>query len=156
MKKTLLPTKSLIIPALSNGLTTSGLNCGSKLKPIAMSRPLLLIGFLLSISCDDHNQSTKSPSPTVVLAAAKCGRATADMAWMHDLMEQSKKDVTLSGNIYAFALDGQTIFVHQPAVISCMGCVLYNCDGTRIDVATIDIQVVVERMTPSNLIYDPY
>ncbi len=119
-----------------------------------MLRPLLLLSFVLSISCDDHGESAKSP--TLVLSAAKCGRTTAEMAWMQDLLERSKKDVALSGNIYALTLDGQTIFVHQPAVMSCMACVLYDCDGTRIDLSTIDVQAVVERMTPSNLIYSPY
>lgn len=76
---------------------------------------------------------------------------------MHDLLERSEKDVTLSGNIYGFTLDGQTIFVHQPAIMSCLACLLYDCDGARIDLATIDdMQAVMEEMTPANLIYTPY
>lgn len=119
-----------------------------------MRGSVLLVGFILLICCDDQDQSMQSP--TVLLAAAQCGRTAAEMSWMEELLERSKKDVALSGNIYALTMDGQTIFVHQPAVMSCMACLLYNCDGTRVDHATMDMQAVVEKMTPANLIYSPY
>lgn len=119
-----------------------------------MRRSTLLLSLLFLVCCDDRDQPAKSPA--VMLAAVKCGRPAGEMSWLNDLLERSEKDVALSGNIYAFTLDGQTIFVHQPAIMSCMGCLLYNCDGTRINQAAIDTRAVVEKMTPANLIYSPY
>jgi hypothetical protein len=37
--------------------------------------------------------------------------------------------------------------------MSCLACVLYDCNGNRIDVSTIDREKLREGMNPSSRIY---
>ena len=120
---------------------------------MTMTRFLILCLFVASVACEDSDDSY---SESVKLAAVKCGQSPSKMDWLRDLIKSSEQDVSFSGNIYAVTVDGDVIFIHQPAVMSCMACVMYDCDGNRIDRSAVDPQKVADAMRPSAVIYSPY
>lgn len=117
-----------------------------------MVRSLILLFLLAMIACDEND----THSDSVRIAAAKCGQSPDRMQWLEKLIDASREDPALKGNIYAMTVDGAIVIVHQPAVSSCVACVLYNCNGDRIDISTVDVQAVVTSMNASTLIYSPY
>ncbi|HEU5146173.1 MAG TPA: hypothetical protein VFT90_05645 [Chryseosolibacter sp.] len=118
-----------------------------------MIRSVILCFFLAAMACDDADDSY---SDSILLASAKCGKSPSDMRWLDDIIKESQHDVGLSGNIYAVNVDSKVIFIHQPAVMSCYACIMYDCNGDRIEPTAVDLQKVANAMGPSALIYSPY
>lgn len=75
------------------------------------------------------------------------------MQWLGTLIENAKTNTGQMGDIYAVPYDGNTVFIHQPVVMSCLACLLYDCDGNRIDMATVDTQKLTRGMDHSTLIF---
>jgi hypothetical protein len=75
------------------------------------------------------------------------------MAWFTTLLQQASSSQI--GAIYAANIDGRTFFIHQPLIMSCLACVIYDCDGNRIDIATVDLQRMAAAMTPGDRVYVP-
>jgi hypothetical protein len=114
-----------------------------------------LVFFMALLSCVRHDLDGKSPELAVSVAKKLCQKSSEEMVWLKDLIQQSETDASWRGNVYAINLDSRIVFVHQPFIMSCMGCLMYDCDGTKIDYASIDHQRLVTLMTSANIIYAP-
>jgi hypothetical protein len=64
-----------------------------------------------------------------------------------------ESDPSFQGKLYAVTQDGETIFIHQPDILSCLACLLYDCDGNRLNTATAGIPTLTQSMSTANLIY---
>lgn len=77
------------------------------------------------------------------------------MSWLAAKIEEAENDVTKSGNFYAIPTSEGVVIVHQPMIMSCMGCARFDCQGNT---PTLSQQVVQNELIPgmnsSNLIYD--
>ncbi|HET9486868.1 MAG TPA: hypothetical protein VFO54_05515, partial [Chryseosolibacter sp.] len=114
-----------------------------------------LLLFLSIVSCandDLENSATRA----AFAAATLCQKPAHDMVWLETLLKQSQSDATLHGDMFAVSVDGNIVFIHQLTIMSCLGCVLYDCDGNRIDLSSIDHKKVVEGMHPENRIYSAF
>lgn len=111
--------------------------------------------FITLISCVSHDFNNNSPGVVLSVARMLCNTSSEDMQWLKTLVQKSETDYSLRGSIYAVPFDGRIIFVHQPFIMSCYACVLYDCQGNKIDVATIDREKLRKGMKPANLIYNP-
>ena len=78
------------------------------------------------------------------------------MKWYKDLLDDMEKDEALLGHIYAASIDGNMVFIHQPMIMSCLACVLYDCDGNKIDIATLDHEKLRVEITFENRIFRAY
>jgi hypothetical protein len=75
------------------------------------------------------------------------------MSWLSTLVQQVQTDGALMGDIYAGSVDGRVMFVHQPMIMSCLACVVYDCDGNRIDTSTLDHEKIRTILKPENRIF---
>jgi hypothetical protein len=119
------------------------------------SRAAFSIFIFLLLSCTYDNVPNSNPQAALARATKLCGDSEAKLQWLSELIQKSQTDYSFWGPIYAVPSQGRTIFIHQPYIISCLACHLYNCDGTRVDISTVDIQKLADEMTESNLIYSP-
>ena len=114
-----------------------------------MGRPVQLFLILLIFACADNNREL---SP-VRIASMRCGKNVSEMQWLQDLIKLGEADMAKRGDIYAGSYDGQVIFIHQPAILSCIACVIYDCEGNKLDPATMDLQKIQFTMESKNRIY---
>jgi hypothetical protein len=111
---------------------------------------------LLLISCADHKFDTSSTEESLTMAGALCQKTRVEMVWFQSLLTRIETDELLRGDIFAFSVDGRIIISHQPLIMSCYGCVLYDCDGNKIDMATVNHEKVVAGMKAENRIYSAF
>lgn len=117
---------------------------------LPMTRNLLqLTCFIVLLSCADHKVM---PDP-MTTACDKCGKSQTEMQWLGTLIENAKTSTSHMGDIYAVPYDGSFYFVHQPVVMSCLGCYVYDCEGTLIEYNAVDRQKLLSGMNKSNLIF---
>jgi len=90
------------------------------------------------------------------MATALCQKTGVEMQWFSILLQRAETDASLRGDIYAVSVDGHIIFAHQPMIMSCFGCVLYDCGGKKLDMANVDHAKVVAGMREENRIYSAY
>ncbi|MDQ2657193.1 MAG: hypothetical protein M3Y60_07210 [Bacteroidota bacterium] len=119
-----------------------------------MPRVVTLLSILLLLSCDDGNADSARGS--VSLGAFMCGKKPMEMVWLRDLITKAKTDMALNGNIYRGYYDSQVIFIHQPLIMSCLACIIYDCDGNKLDPATLDHEKIRLNMTTANIVYRAY
>lgn len=98
----------------------------------------IFISLILLLSCKDKNATSK---PEI------CGvrDPVRNLPWLRDLVEEAKKkkqDQMLT--LTAVKLGDETIVNYYLAIMSCIGCVSYRCDGSRIDLAKLTQQELVE------------
>ena len=117
---------------------------------------LRLFCLLFLVSCADHKFDNSSAQESMTMAAVLCQKTVAEMVWFQDLLNRIEADESLRGDIYAVSIDSRIIFAHQPLIMSCYGCVLYDCNGNRIDMATVDHEKVVAGMVGRNRIYSAF
>jgi hypothetical protein len=115
---------------------------------------------VLLLSCVNHEFPFDDDNlPSIqAIAAKKCGHS--DMGWFATVLQQAQGISTTGytstmGYIYAVSVDGRVLFIHQPLIMSCLACIIYDCYGNRVDIATVDLQKVAAAMTPANLLYTP-
>lgn len=113
-------------------------------------RILLLI---LGASCESDNLDPASHNGSIRLAGFYCGKSTAEMQWYSQLLDDMEKNVGLRGDIYVATIDGNVVLIHQPIVMSCLACVLYDCEGNKIDMATMDHEKLRLEMTFENRVF---
>lgn len=114
------------------------------------------IRFLLLLflsACTNHD--LRKPEKEMALEAAcdRCGKTPAEMSWFGGLVVKAESEESWRGDIYAGSLNGSSIFIHQPIIISCMACHVYDCAGNRLTLTSEEIQLAANEMTESNLIY---
>lgn len=115
-----------------------------------MSKTILFV-ILILLSCDAEPR--RSTSASVHLASMFCGKRIPQMQWLMDLIQRSKSDPSLDGDIYAGRYEGQVVFIHQPVIMSCLACVIYDCDGNRLERATFDLEKLYPIVHEVNRIY---
>lgn len=117
-----------------------------------MSRTAILLVFLpFCFSCEDGDDNNTSSS--VYIASLRCAKSTSEMTWLQELIDKVKNDATQLGDIYAGKYGDQVVFIHQPIVMSCLACVVYDCDGNRLDIATLDHEKLRLLINNWNVIY---
>jgi hypothetical protein len=114
-----------------------------------MLRTTRLLLFLLIFACED-NDLKLAP---VEMAGLHCGKNVAEMQWLQDLIKLGETNMAKRGDIYVGSYDGQVIFVHQPVILSCLACIIYDCQGNKLDPSAMDLQKVVLNMESKNRIY---
>ncbi len=119
-----------------------------------MPRVVALLSIVLLLSCDDGNPT--STSGPVTLGAVMCGKKPMEMMWLRDLVKKAQTDMALNGNIYRGYYDGQVIFIHQPMIMSCLACIIYDCSGNKLDPATLDHEKIRLNMTRANVVYQAH
>jgi hypothetical protein len=124
----------------------------SKRKPDSM-KPVVYFAFLLSLfsGCTYHDSPANASGFNY--ACDQCGKTVDQMDWLETLFQKAQEDPSAQGNIYLVEFDGEIIFIHQPIIMSCMPCQLYNCDGDKIDNSTIDLQALADKMNSAHTIF---
>lgn len=117
-----------------------------------MGRRTQLFLFVFLLACADNHREL---SP-VKIASMRCGKNVSEMQWLQDLIKLGEADMAKRGDIYTGSYDGQVIFIHQPAILSCLACVIYDCEGNKLDPSTMDLQKVQFNMESKNRIYHAY
>lgn len=117
-----------------------------------MVRTTHLLLFLFIFACADNDREL----PPVKLASMRCGKSVSEMQWLQDLIKLGEADMAKRGDIYAGSYDDQVIFIHQPLILSCLACVIYDCDGNKLDSSTMDVNKIILSMEPKNRIYRAY
>jgi hypothetical protein len=118
-------------------------------------RQLLCLILVTVAACVSDDFDKNSPKMAAIVSSKLCGKAASDMKWLEDLIQNSQTDGTLHGDVYAVKLDGRVIFIHQPMIMSCLACVLYDCEGNPIAMSTIDWEKLRDLMNSSSKIYTP-
>ena len=121
-----------------------------------MPHLIRIISFVLLASCVNHDLLNTSAKEALAGGSILCKKSVDEMEWLKTLLQQSEADPALRGDIYAAPIDGTIIFVHQPLIMSCLACVLYDCDGNRIAAGSIAPEKLIAGMKPVNLIYRPF
>ncbi|MEJ7644157.1 MAG: hypothetical protein WKF87_06160 [Chryseolinea sp.] len=92
---------------------------------------------------------------TFDVAAANC-MDVENLDWLSDLIKRAEEDIAYKGSIYLINLKEQRVFLHQPWVSSCFGCLLYNCNGEVVTLTEADRSEVIARVLDENLIYTSF
>ncbi len=104
--------------------------------------------------CDDD--AKKNPVDIAMeRAAIYCASSSSQLVWLKTLIEKSGEDPSLAGRIYTFQSDGRTVFMLQPWIMSCLGCIMYDCQGNRLEAEDIDRAMLANGFQDLTLIYDP-
>lgn len=78
------------------------------------------------------------------------------MTWLDSLLTQAGSPKTMGayGDVYIVPASQGTVFVHQPVVMSCLGCFVYSCAGDRLQLSQPVIRdEVIPGMQEKNLLY---
>lgn len=78
------------------------------------------------------------------------------MEWFRLLLTEMENNPGMLGDVYAIPLNGKTLFVHQPMIMSCFACVIYDCNGQSIPPSSVDQKALLEGFTEGNKIYRAY
>ena len=96
-----------------------------------MKRLCVLLGILsllLSGCKDNHSQEN--------LSACGVKDPVNNVSWLKQLVEEARQEREDSYlTIRMFDFEGQTYFSYYKSYMSCIGCVIYDCNGTRFDFA---------------------
>lgn len=108
---------------------------------------------IICLSCTDEKDNV---GISVRAGSWMCGKTMNEMEWLRLLIVESETDMAKRGDIYAGKVDGRMLFIHQPAVMSCLACVVYDCDGNKLDTSTMDHEKLRTIMQSQNRIHDAY
>jgi hypothetical protein len=125
-----------------------------------MNRLLLLTNFfLLAFALLSCNKNELSPEETF-MAHTPCGvkNPVKDLPWLKEIINKAESVTergTYAGTIHLVEYEGQSYFIHQPYVMSCMACVVYDCEGNKLPVISEPDKhmALIERMSEKNIIY---
>lgn len=109
--------------------------------------------FFLLLSCVNHDYPTGTAKAAVSAGCRLCHASEEDMEWLKTLVQKAENDFSLHGDIYVTSIDGKVVFVHQPMIMSCYACVLYDCEGNSLTPGTIDPEKLFEGMREADLIF---
>ena len=123
-----------------------------------MTKRLLVAAFyFLTIGCEQGDADIRTPGETLQVAASLCNKRPEDMQWLKTLLEKTRTDYSLAGDLYAGRVDDQVIFIHQPLIVSCLACVLYDCEGNALPAGSIapeDLQLIMGEENRIHRAYD--
>lgn len=117
---------------------------------------LSLHSFLLLtvlFSCNE-NDGPMTSSGAVDAACAKCHLNAFQMQWLSERIQEAQEKPEKNGNFYLISTSEGIVIVHQPAIMSCLGCLRFNCiGGTPTLSASVIEHELVPGMNSDNLIY---
>jgi hypothetical protein len=120
------------------------------------SRAASLVLSLMVFACVNHDLEPSSRKTALLVASSMCGKDAADMNWFDALLQAGETDFGQRGDIYAIVLDGNVIFVHQPVILSCWACRLYDCNGDLIQITVENHEKIWQSMNSATKIYSIY
>ncbi|KAA0989062.1 hypothetical protein [Dyadobacter aurulentus] len=86
-----------------------------------------LITLLISLSCKDENPASK-------LTACGVKDPIRNLPWLRELMDKAKADKQEDMlTITLVEIGGEQVINYSLLHMSCIGCVAYHCDGSRLD-----------------------
>jgi hypothetical protein len=108
------------------------------------------------LSCD---KNTISPEDTAMLYTA-CGvkTPTEELAWLKNIISKAENGPDKSSNagtVQVIHYQGQSYFVYQKYVMSCIACLVYDCQGNKLDILSKPElhMAIIEHMSEKNIIY---
>ena len=113
-----------------------------------------VICLVLLPGCSD-NQEKDLSEIAVERASIYCHASSEQLTWLTLLIKESESNPSLAGPIYIFQSNGQTVFMHQPWIMSCLGCILYDCQGNRLEPDDIDPSVLADGFQDLTVLYNP-
>lgn len=93
----------------------------------------VLTVLVLLLSCKEKHAS---PSSDVEI----CGKKDPinNLRWLRDLVQKAKDDKEEGMlSIVAVTVQGKTVINYYKSYMSCMGCINYNCDGSKFDAGSL-------------------
>jgi|SRR5690606_3064429 len=116
--------------------------------------PFLLVVIIL-LGCSGDDPEKDSADLAIARASIHCSSSPAQLAWLRLVIHESETDASKKGIFYTFQSNGRTIIMHQPWIMSCLGCILYDCDGNRLDMSDLDPGALSKGFQDLTVIYEP-
>jgi hypothetical protein len=112
--------------------------------------------FSILLSCSSQGLEGPLTADAAVYAACKkCQMSAVQMTWLSLKIKESKEKPEKSGNFWAISTSAGVIIAHQPTVMSCLGCVLFDCNGNTPSLSpSVVANEVIPGMNSTNLIYE--
>jgi hypothetical protein len=108
----------------------------------------------VTLACSDNTPDPRNEA--LQRATTACDASFKQMAWLDSLLIQAESTKTMSahGDVYMVPTSQGTLFVHQPVVMSCLGCFVYSCAGDRLELSQpVIMDEVIPGMQEKNLLY---
>jgi hypothetical protein len=67
------------------------------------------------------------------------------MPWLDEKIREAQSSPSKDGSFYAITTSAGVVIVHQPIVLSCMGCLRYDCFGNT---PTLTEKVITDEVIP--------
>jgi hypothetical protein len=119
----------------------------------------LLTLFLVASIVVSCNTNTISPEESALLHTA-CGvkDPLKELSWLKTIIDQAENGpdrFSYAGTIQMVAYQDQTYFIYQRYIMSCMACLIYDCQGNQLDIAINQEKhrAIVEQMSEKKIIY---
>jgi hypothetical protein len=120
-----------------------------------MTRALGIFLLIFSMSCSKHDTADQLfplEEHALSLASTKC-QPTDQMEWLRAVIRKSESDPQYKGNIYAIQYTKGTAFLHQPWISSCLGCLVYDCNGHQLIASGSELDEIISGANEENVIY---
>lgn len=88
----------------------------------------------------------------ISMASLQCqNKDTLD--WLREIISRSENETEYKGSIYAIPYSSGLVFLHQPWISSCFGCILYSCEGQHVSLSEGEKNEIMAGAKAENLIY---
>jgi hypothetical protein len=115
----------------------------------------LSLFLILACSCTDHDTQKFDKASAMNKVAALCNTSSSNLVWLSAVLDKAQKGGDLEGSVYAFRYSKGVAIVHQPVIMSCFACALYDCSGTLITERSGIEEEIMLGMKNGNLILKP-
>jgi hypothetical protein len=115
-----------------------------------------LLFLIILAGCVNHDVRKPAKEFAMNSACERCNKTSSEMFWFQGLLDKAEDEEAWQGNVYAGELNGSVIFIHQPFLVSCVACHVYDCDGNRLTLTSDQLQLAAEQMTEQNSIYNSF
>lgn len=119
----------------------------------SFSGVLLLFSLL---SCDKNDLSPENAA----LAYSACGvkDPANELPWLKEIIHKAENGpdkFSDAGTVQLITYQGQSYFIYQKYVMSCMACLVYDCQGNKLDILSRPElhMAIIEHMSEKNIIY---
>ncbi|HEY9049370.1 MAG TPA: hypothetical protein VIN08_25890 [Ohtaekwangia sp.] len=121
-----------------------------------MNRNVILLFLLLSLlACSSDDLSLKE-SGAIQKACERCQKNANDMKWLKEKIQDSQRSDYWKGNFYIVSTNEGEVIVHQPMVMSCFGCLRFDCNGNTAVLSDAAIETVMHNINDGNLLYKAF
>lgn len=78
------------------------------------------------------------------------------MDWFATVLSEADSKPEQQGSIYVASIDEQIYFIHQPVIMSCLACVVYDCAGNRVQADPQFIEKMLPFLTPEHRLFSSF